>query len=65
LAKWEELAINAQQIKDKVKEINDKVKTIMSKKAPVIPKPDEKKDQTLKEAPKKEGEPMEAEKKSE
>jgi len=44
LAKWEELAINAHQIKDKVEEINDKVKTIMSKKAPVIPKPDEKKD---------------------
>jgi hypothetical protein len=44
LDKWEDLAITAQKIKDKIKEINDKVKTIMSKKAPVTPKPEEKKD---------------------
>jgi hypothetical protein len=44
LAKWEDLAITAQQIKDKVKEINDKVKIIMSKKVPTTLKPEEKKD---------------------
>lgn len=59
-AKWEDLVITPQQVKDQAREVNDKVKKIMGKPAPPPPappappappkeepKPEEKKDEKM------------------